>query len=74
VEENANRKRDRKKCDWILANDVSPARGTFGGARNRITLVGEDGVAEAWPEMDKTAVAARLAHRIADRLGAGAAS
>lgn len=73
MEANASRKRSRKQCDWILANDVSPGRGTFGGTRNRITLVTGDGVSEAWPDMEKTAVAARLAHRIAEHLGASAA-
>jgi hypothetical protein len=28
---NAIEKRQRKGCDWIVANDVSPATGTFGG-------------------------------------------
>ena len=38
VVENARRKRLRKRCDWILANDVSPGTGTFGGDRNTIHL------------------------------------
>ena len=28
---NARTKRQRKGCDWIVANDVSPGTGTFGG-------------------------------------------
>jgi phosphopantothenoylcysteine decarboxylase / phosphopantothenate---cysteine ligase len=64
---NARAKRTRKGCDWILANDVSPGTGTFGGDRNTIHLVDADGV-EDWPVMTKTEVAARLAARIADRL------
>ncbi|MEQ9350928.1 MAG: phosphopantothenoylcysteine decarboxylase, partial [Alphaproteobacteria bacterium] len=60
----ANEKRARKNCDWVLANDVSPGTATFGGADNRIVLV--DGtVTEDWPTMSKTAVADRLARRIA---------
>ncbi len=66
----ATAKRARKGCDWILANDVSPATGTFGGATNRIHLIDGDG-AESWPEMSKTAVAERLAERIAGHLTAG---
>ena len=31
VIENATEKRARKGCDWIVANDVSPATGTFAG-------------------------------------------
>ncbi len=65
----ARAKRERKGCDWILANDVSSGTGTFGGDRNTIHLVDGEGV-EDWPVMTKRAVAARLADRIAARLGA----
>jgi len=64
VVENARAKRLRKRCDWILANDVSPGTGTFGGDRNTIHLVDADGI-EDWPVMTKREVAARLAERIA---------
>ncbi|HEY1259031.1 MAG TPA: bifunctional phosphopantothenoylcysteine decarboxylase/phosphopantothenate--cysteine ligase CoaBC, partial [Stellaceae bacterium] len=64
---NARAKRRRKGCDWILANDVSPGTGTFGGDRNTIHLVDADGV-EDWPVMTKRDVAARLARRIAAAL------
>jgi phosphopantothenoylcysteine decarboxylase/phosphopantothenate--cysteine ligase len=67
IVENAHAKRARKRCDWILANDVSPSSGTFGGDRNTIHLVDADGV-EDWPVMTKSEVAARLAARIADHL------
>ncbi|MGE3782407.1 MAG: bifunctional phosphopantothenoylcysteine decarboxylase/phosphopantothenate--cysteine ligase CoaBC [Alphaproteobacteria bacterium] len=70
---NAIEKRRRKRCDWILANDVSPGTGTFGGDRNTIHLVDGDGV-EDWPVMTKTEVAARLADRIALRIGAAVSS
>ena len=64
---NARAKRVRKRCDWILANDVSPGTGTFGGDQNTIHLVDGEGV-EDWPVMTKTEVAARLAERIAQNL------
>lgn len=64
VVENAKAKRLRKNCDWILANDVSPATGTFGGDLNTIQFVNGDSV-EAWPQMTKSQVAAQLAVRIA---------
>ena len=64
---NARVKRARKRCDWILANDVSPGTGTFGGERNTIHLVDQNGV-EDWPAMTKREVAARLADRIATAL------
>jgi phosphopantothenoylcysteine decarboxylase / phosphopantothenate---cysteine ligase len=66
---NARAKRARKGCDWILANDVSPGTGTFGGDSNKIHLVDADGI-EDWPVMTKREVAVRLAGRIADRLAA----
>jgi phosphopantothenoylcysteine decarboxylase / phosphopantothenate---cysteine ligase len=65
VVDNARVKRARKGCDWILANDVSPGTGTFGGDQNTIHLVDADG-AEDWPVMTKREVALRLALRIAD--------
>jgi phosphopantothenoylcysteine decarboxylase/phosphopantothenate--cysteine ligase len=65
---NAIDKRTRKGCDWIVANDVSPAVGTFGGERNTVHLVSATGV-EDWPTMGKDEVALRLAGRIALHLG-----
>ena len=65
----ATAKRLRKGCDWIVANDVSPATGIMGGASNEVHLVSEAG-AEAWPRMAKADVAARLAERIAAALSA----
>ena len=64
---NAKAKRLKKRCDWILANDVSTGTGTFGGDSNTIHLVSADGV-EDWPAMTKKDVAARLADRIATAL------
>ncbi|MEJ2015076.1 MAG: bifunctional phosphopantothenoylcysteine decarboxylase/phosphopantothenate--cysteine ligase CoaBC [Limibacillus sp.] len=66
-------KLEKKACDWILANDVSSATGTFGGAENEIHLVSAQGV-EDWPRMTKEAVAQRLAERIADHLDEGKAA
>ena len=64
VVDNARAKLSRKGCDWLLANDVSPASGTFGGDDNTIHLVTADGV-DSWPRMSKDEVAARLAARVA---------
>ena len=66
----ATAKRARKGCDWILANDVSPATGTFGGDSNTIHLVTADG-SEDWPAMTKTEVGKRLAARIAEHFQTG---
>ena len=62
---NAARKRVRKGCDWIVANDVSGD--VMGGDANTVHLVTADGI-EDWEPMAKDAVAARLAQRIADAL------
>jgi phosphopantothenoylcysteine decarboxylase/phosphopantothenate--cysteine ligase len=70
IVDNARAKLARKACDWILANDVSPQTGTFGGDANTIHLIGAD-LHEVWPEMTKTEVAERLGRRIADHFGAG---
>src|SRR5690606_16403432 len=66
----ATAKRARKGCDWIVANDVSPATGIMGGAENAVTLITAEG-AEEWPRLPKDEVARRLAARIARALGAG---
>jgi phosphopantothenoylcysteine decarboxylase/phosphopantothenate--cysteine ligase len=61
---NAQSKLVRKGCDWIVANDVSPASGIMGGDENAIHLVTRAGV-EDWPRLRKDDVARRLAQRIA---------
>jgi phosphopantothenoylcysteine decarboxylase / phosphopantothenate---cysteine ligase len=72
VIENARAKLARKGCDWIVANDVSPATGIMGGDRNSVHLVTRDGI-ESWPDQDKQTVAAKLVARIAAALSGNAA-
>ena len=60
----AQAKRVRKGCDWIVANDVSPATGIMGGTENAVHLITAEGV-EDWPRLPKSEVARRLAARIA---------
>lgn len=69
VVENARAKRQRKGCDWIVANDVSPATGTFAGDDNTVHLISESAV-EDWPRMSKSDVARQLAARIAQHFEA----
>jgi len=64
---NADAKRRRKGCDWLVANDVGTGTGTFGGDENSVLLLTEDGV-EDWPKLTKAEVARRLARRIAEHL------
>ena len=65
VLDHALEKRARKGADWIVANDVSGD--VMGGDANSVHLVTATGT-ESWERMDKQAVAARLADRIADAL------
>ncbi|MEH6629238.1 MAG: bifunctional phosphopantothenoylcysteine decarboxylase/phosphopantothenate--cysteine ligase CoaBC [Halopseudomonas aestusnigri] len=67
VENNAKSKLNRKGCDWILANDVSPTTGTFGGDNNTLILIDETGT-DHWVKMTKDAAAEKLSRRIADKL------
>jgi phosphopantothenoylcysteine decarboxylase / phosphopantothenate---cysteine ligase len=74
--ENAKTKLARKGCDWIVANDVSPATGVMGGDRNTVHLLsrvqGDGGRidVDSWPVMTKDEVASALVRRIAEAVGA----
>jgi len=61
----AQEKRARKRCDWIVANDVSGD--VMGGDANEVHLVSSAGV-ETFPRAAKRDIARRLADRIADEL------
>ncbi len=65
----ARDKLSRKGADLIVANDVSPAGGVFGGDRNMVHLIARDGV-EDWPDLSKAEVARRLMDRLASLLAA----
>jgi phosphopantothenoylcysteine decarboxylase/phosphopantothenate--cysteine ligase len=67
VQAQAREKRQRKGCDWIVANDVSSSTGVMGGDRNTVHLISENNT-DSWPTMTKDEVAARLARRIAQHL------
>ena len=71
VIDHARAKLKRKGCDWIVANDVSPETGVFGGAHNQVHLVTAGGV-ESWPILSKEAVADGLVRKIAAELGSKA--
>lgn len=76
VLEHARAKLARKRCDWICANDVSPASGTFGGDATTLHLVravGADGV-ETWPQASKVQAAEKLAAEIATHFAAAPAA
>jgi len=67
VLENATKKRQRKGCDWIMANDVGGARAVMGGQDNQVVLITPSG-AETWPWMSKAQVAEALAAKVVEAL------
>jgi phosphopantothenoylcysteine decarboxylase/phosphopantothenate--cysteine ligase len=66
VVDQAVAKRQAKRTDWIVANNVSGD--VMGGHRNRVHLVTVDGI-EDWPEAAKDEVARLLVARVAKALG-----
>ena len=67
VIKNAKAKLKRKKCDIVIANDVSADSGVMGGSHNSVHVVSAGDV-ESWPEMSKSDVADRLMLYVADML------
>src|SRR3954468_574795 len=70
--DNAKAKLARKGCDWIVANDVSPATGVMGGDRNTVHLLSRKGAqinVDSWPAMTKEKVARELGARIGKTVG-----
>lgn len=59
----ARRKLEDKACDLIIANDVSPENGVFGGVENTVHLIDSKGT-ESWPTLSKEEIALRLVERI----------
>ena len=69
--DNAKAKLKRKGCDWIVANDVSPATGVMGGDRNTVHLLtrnGDDIAVDSWPVMTKEQVAIELVSQVAKQI------
>jgi phosphopantothenoylcysteine decarboxylase / phosphopantothenate---cysteine ligase len=61
----AEAKLARKRCDWIIANDVTAD--PMGGDANRVHLVTAAGV-DSWERLPKDAVAKRIIAKVADAL------
>jgi len=60
VEKHAMDKLNRKKCNLIVANDVTAAGAGFGTETNIVSVYGPQGIVERLPQMSKRAVAERL--------------
>jgi phosphopantothenoylcysteine decarboxylase/phosphopantothenate--cysteine ligase len=69
VERHALAKLRAKRCDLIVANDVSEAGSGFGTDTNRVLIVGRDGAVEPLPQLTKDEVADRILDRAARLLG-----
>jgi phosphopantothenoylcysteine decarboxylase / phosphopantothenate---cysteine ligase len=72
--DNARAKLERKGCDWLVANDVSPETGVMGGDRNTVHLLTRNAAeiepsVEDWPVMTKAEVATTLVQRIITSIG-----
>ncbi len=63
----AQAKLAKKGCDWIVANDVSPETGTFGGENNTVHVIDAETI-EDWPILSKEDIGQKLAARIATYL------
>lgn len=60
-------KLNKKRCDFIVANDVSRGTGVFGGDMNAVYFISRSGI-ESWPTMSKDEVGLMLMERLAEHL------
>jgi phosphopantothenoylcysteine decarboxylase / phosphopantothenate---cysteine ligase len=67
VLDHAKAKLAKKGCDLIVANDVSPEGGVFGGDNNTVHIISAKGI-ESWPSLSKQDVAKRLVTKLAGML------
>jgi phosphopantothenoylcysteine decarboxylase/phosphopantothenate--cysteine ligase len=70
VVEAARRKLERKRCDLLVANDVSRAGSGFDGDTNAVWFVWPGGEVEELPLLSKAEVASRLLDRVEKLRGA----
>ncbi|KIL35232.1 phosphopantothenoylcysteine decarboxylase [Cohnella kolymensis] len=68
VERHAVDKLNRKKCDLMIANDVSREGAGFGSDTNIVSVYDTRGLVENMPQMSKREVANRIMELIAQRL------
>lgn len=67
---NAEAKRRRKGCDWMVANEITEGEGgAMGGDDNAVTILSDEGE-DAWPLLPKREVARRLVEKIARAVAA----
>ncbi len=69
LEARARRKREEKRLDWIVANDVGRPGLAIGAEDNAVVLFGPDGVRHAFGPAPKAAVAEFILDRVAGKTG-----
>ena len=69
VLENSLKKLDKKKCDWIIANDVSDKSIGFNSDNNEITIIYKNKMTEKVPKTSKSEIASEVVTRIIKSLG-----
>jgi phosphopantothenoylcysteine decarboxylase/phosphopantothenate--cysteine ligase len=69
VLENSLKKLDKKKCDWIIANDVSDKSIGFNSDNNEITIIYKNQMTEKVSKTSKSEIASEVVTRIIKSLG-----
>lgn len=70
LEQHALEKLHKKRCDLIVANDVSVPGIGFGADDNAVSIYGEEGLVAQLPKQSKRAIAENILTIAADRLAA----
>ncbi len=69
VLENYLKKLNKKKCDWIIANDVSDKSIGFNSDNNEITIIYKNKMTEKVSKTSKSEIASEVVTRIIKSLG-----
>lgn len=67
LDEHAQEKLRRKRCDLLVANDVSVEGAGFSADTNIVSIFDSNGLVERLPVLSKTEVARRILQLVADR-------
>jgi phosphopantothenoylcysteine decarboxylase/phosphopantothenate--cysteine ligase len=70
--ENARKKLEEKRLDFIVANDITAPDSGFDVDTNRVTFIGKDGATEELPLLPKREVAEKILDRMAALFKTGA--
>ncbi len=62
--DNAMKKIKKKKCDIIVANNVSSNRDVFGGNMNAVNIINKKGSLLELPRMTKSKIAKKILHEV----------